>query len=127
MPDVFSRWTIVSRSEGVEGIANAIDIVEKLADLAPPGFCAGERVVCNEIQTPRYVSLKMQREGVVMGTIVGAKKGDVRKTVAAGAGERGLEHVGSGQDACGVVGGLKRGGRVRGVGGGVHAVAQPKT
>src|SRR5438132_5555833 len=41
MPDVLARWTIISRGEGVERIANAVHIIEKLTDLASPGFCAG--------------------------------------------------------------------------------------
>ena len=63
--DIFSRWSVISRSERIEGIAYAVDVVEKLADLATPGFCAGERVVRHKIQAPGRVPLQMQCKRLV--------------------------------------------------------------
>src|SRR5713101_1724609 len=110
MTDIFSRWTIISRSEGVEGITDAVDVIEKFADLAPPGSGAGERVVGDEIQAPRHVTLKMQRQGVVTGTIVGAKYGDSWKIIAPVAVHASLQGVVRAQNPVGVEGVLNAGG-----------------
>src|ERR1700674_1721028 len=117
MPDVFSRWTIISRGEGIRGIADAIDIIEELTDLTSPGFGAGQRVVRDEIQAPRNVSLKMQRKGVVTGTVVGTEYRDVGKIVAAVAVHAGLESVVRAQNPIGVESVLNAGGGMQCVGG----------
>src|SRR6267378_2626762 len=109
MADVFTGWAIVAWSEGVKGIANAVDIVEELAKLASPRFCAGEGVVGDETKAPRYVALEMQREGVVTGAIVGAEDGYVGKTVAAVAVHAGLEGVVRAQNPIGIEGVLNAG------------------
>src|SRR5260370_39225313 len=93
MADIFAGRTIVSRGEGVERIADAIDVIEELADLAAPGFCAGERVIGDETQASRQIALKMQREGVVTGAIVGAENGYAGETGAAIVGHARLERV----------------------------------
>src|SRR5258708_131675 len=118
MADIFSGRTIVSGREGVEGIANSIDIIEELPNLAAPRFCAGERVVRHEIQAVGDVALKMQRQGVIAGTIVGAKNGNIWKIVAAVAVHAGLESVVRAQNPVGAEcvlsasGGVQRVGRV---------------
>src|SRR6266478_7116680 len=83
MADVFAGGTIVARGEGVEGITDAIHIIEEFTDLASPRFCAGERVVGDEIQSMRDVALKMHGKGFVTGAIVGAKYGDIWKIITA--------------------------------------------
>ena len=104
LPDVFAGGTIISRGEGVEGITDAIHIIEELSNLASPGFCASERVVRDKIQAVGYVALKMQRKSFVAGTIVGAEHGDVWKIVAPVAVHAGLESVVRAQNPVGVEG-----------------------
>src|SRR6267143_1378043 len=116
MADVFTGWGIVAWSEGVKGIANAVDIVEELAKLASPRFCAGEGVVGDEPKAPGYVALEMQREGVVTGAIVGAEDGYVGKTVAAVAVHAGLEGVVRAQNPIGIEGVLNSRRRMQCVG-----------
>src|ERR1700675_1050363 len=118
MTDVFSRRTIIPRGEGVRGIADAIDIIEKLADLTAPSFRAGKRVVGHKVQVLRYVSLKMQRKGFVTRTIIGAKYGDVGKIITPVAMHAGLEGIVRAQNPVGIEGVLNAGGgvqRVRGM------------
>src|SRR5260370_10615267 len=82
MADVVAGGTIVARGEGIEGIADAIHIIEEFTDLASPRFCAGERVVGDEIQAMRDVALQMDGKRFVTGAIVGAEDGYVGKAVA---------------------------------------------
>src|SRR5260370_1715980 len=124
MPDVFSRWTIISRSEGVEGIAYAIDIIKKLADLASPRFGGGERVIRDEIQTSRDVALQVDRQRRVTGTIVGAKNGNVWKIITPVSLHSGLERIIRAQNPVGIEGVLSAAGGVQCMGSVVIRVDQ---
>src|ERR1700683_680534 len=53
--DIFARWTVIPFSERLQRIANAIDVVKKLAQHAAPRAGAGKSVICNEIETARNV------------------------------------------------------------------------
>src|SRR5207245_1650338 len=116
MAHVFSRRTIVARCEGVERITNSVHVVEKLTDLATPCLRARESVVRHQIQAVRNIALKMQRQGVVTGAIVGAKNRNVGKIVSAIAVHSRLESVVRAKDPIGAEGVLSARGSVQRVG-----------
>src|SRR6266478_2119511 len=117
MADVFAGGTIVARGEGVEGITDAIHIIEEFTDLASPRFCAGERVVGDEIQAMRDVALKMHGKGFVTGAIVGAKYGDAGKIITPVAVHASFKSVIGAQNPIGVESMLNAAGGVQRVGG----------
>src|SRR6266436_6570885 len=116
MADVFAGGTIVARGEGIEGIADAIHIIEEFTDLASPRFCAGERVVGDEIQAMRDVALQMDGKRFVTGAIVGAEDGDAGKIITPVAVHAGFESVVRAQNPVCAEGVLNTGGNVQCVG-----------
>src|SRR5271165_3987333 len=68
--DIFSRWTVVAGPERILRIADSIDVVPELAKNAAPGLCAGQHVVCCQVEAPRDVALHVQHHGVVAGAVV---------------------------------------------------------
>src|SRR5260370_8047892 len=98
----FLGWTISTRSEGGEGSAHAVDIIEQLADLASPRFRGGERVIRDEIQTPGDVGLQVDRQRLVTGTVVGAKNGNVWKIITPVSVHSGLERIIRAQNPVGI-------------------------
>src|SRR5690348_3880169 len=75
--NVLAGGAVVSSAEGVEGIADSIDIIEKLAEDAAPGVGGGKRVVEDKIEALRHAALQMDGERVVARAIVGAEDVDV--------------------------------------------------
>src|SRR5262249_23823844 len=62
---VFSRPPIVTLPEGLQWIADAVDVVKQFTERAAPRLGTGERVVHRQVETPRDVSLEMGRYAVV--------------------------------------------------------------
>src|ERR1700691_864504 len=73
--DVFTGGSVIAGTESVQRIADAVYIIEQLAQHAAPGVRARERVVEDQGQAPQ-VSLHVYRHAVVAGAIVAAKNGD---------------------------------------------------
>src|SRR6266849_1417898 len=116
MADIFSGRAIVSRGEGVEGVADAVYVVEQFSDLAAPCLCGGQGVVGDQIEAAGDVALEMDEERVVAGPIVGAKYGDVGKIVAAVGMHSGFEGPVGAQSPIRAEGVLKTGRGVNRVG-----------
>ena len=79
--NVFAGWTVVSRSEGVIRVANAVHIVEQFAEHAAPGLGLREGVVGGQIEAVRCVALQMKHQSVVAGAIVRAEHHGSRKRI----------------------------------------------
>jgi hypothetical protein len=85
MPDVFSGGAVVARAEGIElsrvrpalQAANAVDIIEKLAEQASPGLGLRELVIRGQAEVP-HMALQMHHESVVAGATVGLKHIHIR-------------------------------------------------
>ena len=43
--DIFSGWAEIAGAEGMQRIANSVDIIEQLAQYAAPGVRARQRVI----------------------------------------------------------------------------------
>ena len=73
MTDVFTGRSVVAFGEGVDGIADAVYVIKEFAKNATPGFGASESVICDKIEAPREVTLQVQGETLIGGTIVRSK------------------------------------------------------
>src|SRR5258708_4175195 len=77
MTNVFTGGAVITESEGVERIGNAVDVIEQFADNRAPGRCVRENVVGSEFETIRETMLQLRRKTVVAGTIVGAEERNI--------------------------------------------------
>src|SRR5271156_1695465 len=75
--DVFTGRTVITFGERIERIADAVHVVEQLAQDAAPGLRFRERVIGDEIEAAGDVALQVDREAVVAGAIVALEQRDV--------------------------------------------------
>src|SRR5437879_12726356 len=71
---------MVSGPERIAAVANAIDVIEQLADRGAPGACASQRVVRSQLKAAGEAVLHQERDTVVARTVVGTKQRDVRQS-----------------------------------------------
>src|SRR2546426_11255182 len=71
---------MVSGPERIADVANAIDVIEQLADRGAPGACASQRVVRSQLKAAGEAVLPQEKETRAARTGVGTKKREVRES-----------------------------------------------
>src|SRR3984885_1892535 len=74
---VFTGRTVIALGKRIERIADAVYVIEQLAQDAAPGLRFRERVIRDQIEAARDVALQVNREAIVAGAIVAFKERDV--------------------------------------------------
>ena len=74
LDNIFAGWPVVTGPEGVERIADAIDIMRKdFTENATPGLRFGKGVVCDQVQATGCIALQVDQQPVVARAIVGVE------------------------------------------------------
>ena len=76
VPHVFTRRTVIARTECVAHVAHAIHIIKQLPDRSPPCRGFGQRVVRGKVEVAGEAMLHLERDAVVARAVVGAEKRD---------------------------------------------------
>src|SRR5215813_947650 len=75
--NILAGWAVISRAERIQWIADSVEVVKQLADLAAPCLRTGQGVSSDKIKVPRDVSLQVNQKRLVARAIIGAKHGNV--------------------------------------------------
>src|ERR1017187_1852176 len=68
--NVFSGWTIVAGTEGIQRVADAVNVVPEFSENAAPGLRTRQHVVRSQVKAVGDVSLHVQHHRVVTGCVV---------------------------------------------------------
>jgi len=75
--DVFSRWTVISRTKRVERIADSVHVVPELAQHAAPSLGARQHVGRGQVEAVGDIALHAQHHGVVARPVVRFEDGEI--------------------------------------------------
>ena len=82
--DVLAGGAVVAGAEGIERIADAVDIVEEFSEHAAPGLRLRQRIVRDQVEAVGDVALQVEHQRVVAGAIVGFENVDVGNEILVG-------------------------------------------